>query len=148
MPEATVKSIALRWQKHSFSLAWWPHPGLHQDLLLRNSSLWMMCTSWCLDPCSLSSEHITWSWRTGIVSPAPLRSLSWSFSCHTAAGEPSQKVEDRNWPIVDLGQFRLRQSSGSQEACTSMTTLNRKWQQSRGHCDNATCYIPFHDLIG
>lgn len=110
-PEATVKSIAPRGWTHSFSLACWPHPGPHQDLLLGSSSLWIMCTSWCLDPCSLSSEHITWSWRTGIVSPAPFRSPSWSFSCHTAAGEPSQNIEDRNWPIVDLGQFKLRQSS-------------------------------------
>lgn len=89
----------------------WSHPGSTKTTILRDSRLGVMCTSQYLDPCSLSSEHITWSWRAGIVSPSPLCSASWSFSCHTAAGEPSQKGEDRNWPIVDLGQFRLRQSS-------------------------------------
>lgn len=96
-----------------------------------------MCTSQCWGTSSLTSQCITWSWRTGISSPAPKPSPSCSLSRHTVAGEPSQKVEDRNWPIRDLGQLRLRRAPRSEGDCSSLTTQNRKWQQSQGHCDRA-----------
>lgn len=96
----------------------------------------------CLYESFLSSQYITWSWRTRTASPAPLCSPSQSLSCHTAPGEPSKKAEDRNWPILDQNSPRLRESCRESWDSPSSVIQNRKWQRRQQHCDSDMGQLP------
>lgn len=77
----------------------------------------------------LSSQYITWSWKTRAASPAPFCSPSPSMLCHPASGEPSRKVEDRNWPILDQRVPGSGRVAGSPWDSPSPGSQNRKWQR-------------------
>lgn len=64
----------------------------------------------------LSSWYITWFWRTRTASPGPLYSPSQRLSGHAVSGEPSKKVHDGNWPILDQGSPRLWELLGVGES--------------------------------
>lgn len=109
--------VALWWWDHNVVYPTWDHPSQGSArttlsfrhgfylALPRNGDVYLEL---CFNQSFFSSQYITWSWRTRTASPAPPCSPSQRL-CHAAPGEPSRKVEDRNWPILDQGCLRLRE---------------------------------------